>query len=74
MIVKAGGNDEDDRPFQEGISKGIKKIMKVKGKTNVIINALPPRYDRLDLSEKVKWMNKFLHGKVNRQGNFDNRD
>ena len=74
VIVMAGGNDEDDSPFQEGISKGIENIMKVKVKTNVIINALPPRYDRLDLSEKVKWMNKFLHGEVNRQGNFDNRD
>jgi len=62
----AGGNDEDDTPFQEGISKGIEKIMKVKGKTNGIINALPTRYDRLDLSVKVKWMNKFRHGEVNR--------
>jgi len=52
----AGGNDEGDTNFQDGFRKGIRKIMAVKDRKKVIINALPPRYDKPVLEEKVKWM------------------
>jgi len=48
--------------------------MAVKDRTKVIINALPPRYDKPVLEEKVKWMNRFLHGEVNRQGEWQNQN
>ena len=50
VIVMAGENDEDDIDFKTGITLGIeKKIMEVKDRTKVIINALPPRIDRENL-------------------------
>jgi len=73
-IVMVGGNDEDDMDFRTGITSGIEKIMKVKDRTKVIINALPPRFDREDLTEKVKLMNKFMHSEVNRLGKRQNQN
>jgi len=42
VIVLAGGNDEEDSEFRDGISEGDKKIMSVKNKTKIIVYALPP--------------------------------
>jgi len=74
VIVMAGGNDEEDSDFQDGFREGIRKIMSVKDRMNVIINALPPRYDKPVLEEKVKWMNRFLHSEINRQGERQNQN
>jgi len=74
VIVMAGGNDEEDVHFHDSFKEGIGKVMAVKERTNVIINALPPRYDNSDLKEKVQLMNKFLHIEVNRQGKWQNQN
>ena len=74
VIVMAGGNGEDDVDFITGITSGIGKIMKGKDRTRVIINALPQRFDREDLIEKVKLMNKIMHSEVNRLGKRQNQN
>jgi len=74
VIVMAGGNDEEDDDFRSGISRGIEQIMKVKDKTKIIVNVLPPRYDKVDLTSKVRLMNRFIHNEVNIKGNWNNRN
>lgn len=66
VIVMAGGNDEDQVDYREGLSEGIETLLKVKERTRIIVNALLPRYDRMDLKWKVHDMNRFIHGEVNR--------
>jgi len=70
----AGGNDEEDDDFRKGFTQGIDKIMSIKSKTKVIVNALPPRYDRLDRESKIQLMNKFIHSEINFRGNWQNQN
>jgi len=74
VIVLAGGNDEEDSDFRENLSDGVKQIMALKNKTRVIVNALPPRYDKEELMGKVRLMNRFLHSEINTKGNWDNKN
>lgn len=66
VIVMAGGNDEEDAEYKDSLCNAIGRLMSIRSKARVIVNTLPPRYDKEFLNSKVRSMNRFIGAEVNR--------
>lgn len=65
LIVLGGTNDMDGN-YKETIPEGIRRVLPLSKKTNVIFNSVLTRFDRPELRSQVRDANHIIHTEVNK--------